>query len=167
MQTLYVGLGAAYFVNETADFAGVGTPGPNGWQWTPQAGDRAHSAGGGEDLSQRTHRAVPVSCRSPSSNHPPLPASRHENCPETVDRPAGGAGGLAAAAPRPNARGRAEQRRDRPQAGHRRADRRPHRRSKPNACRWRAKCPNSNRRCSTAGPNWPRRSASRKTNWSN
>jgi septal ring factor EnvC (AmiA/AmiB activator) len=34
VQTLYVGLGAAYFVNDTADFAGVGAPGKNGWQWT-------------------------------------------------------------------------------------------------------------------------------------
>jgi hypothetical protein len=36
VETLYVGLGAAYFVNQTADFAGVGAPGPTGWQWTPQ-----------------------------------------------------------------------------------------------------------------------------------
>lgn len=34
VQTLYVGLGAAYFVNDTADFAGVGAPGKEGWQWT-------------------------------------------------------------------------------------------------------------------------------------
>ena len=33
VQTLYVGLGAAYFVNDTADFAGVGAPGANGWEW--------------------------------------------------------------------------------------------------------------------------------------
>lgn len=33
VQSLYVGLGAGYFVNETADFAGVGTPGANGWEW--------------------------------------------------------------------------------------------------------------------------------------
>lgn len=33
VQTIYVGLGAAYFVNEAADFAGPGTPGPNGWEW--------------------------------------------------------------------------------------------------------------------------------------
>jgi septal ring factor EnvC (AmiA/AmiB activator) len=36
VQTMYVGLGAAYFVNETADFAGVGAPGASGWQWTNQ-----------------------------------------------------------------------------------------------------------------------------------
>ncbi len=34
VQTLYVGLGAAYFVNDTADFGGVGAPGKEGWQWT-------------------------------------------------------------------------------------------------------------------------------------
>jgi len=34
VQTLYVGLGAAYFVNDTADFAGTGAPGANGWQWS-------------------------------------------------------------------------------------------------------------------------------------
>jgi septal ring factor EnvC (AmiA/AmiB activator) len=36
VQTIYVGLGAAYFVNDTADFAGVGTPGAGGWQWSNQ-----------------------------------------------------------------------------------------------------------------------------------
>ena len=34
VQTLYVGLGAAYFVNDTAHFAGTGTPGANGWEWS-------------------------------------------------------------------------------------------------------------------------------------
>ena len=34
VQTVYVGLGAAYFVNETGDFAGTGSPGPEGWEWT-------------------------------------------------------------------------------------------------------------------------------------
>lgn len=33
VQTLYVGLGAAYFVNEAGDFAGTGAPGANGWEW--------------------------------------------------------------------------------------------------------------------------------------
>jgi septal ring factor EnvC (AmiA/AmiB activator) len=36
VQSLYVGLGAGYFVNETADFAGVGAPGANGWEWVNQ-----------------------------------------------------------------------------------------------------------------------------------
>jgi hypothetical protein len=34
VETVYVGLGAAYFVNDAGDFAGLGTPGPNGWDWT-------------------------------------------------------------------------------------------------------------------------------------
>jgi septal ring factor EnvC (AmiA/AmiB activator) len=33
VQTIYIGLGSAYFVNEAGDFAGVGTPGDNGWEW--------------------------------------------------------------------------------------------------------------------------------------
>jgi septal ring factor EnvC (AmiA/AmiB activator) len=34
VETVYVGLGAAYFVNDADNFAGMGTPGPNGWEWT-------------------------------------------------------------------------------------------------------------------------------------
>jgi len=34
VETMYVGLGGAYFVNDAGDFAGVGTPGANGWTWT-------------------------------------------------------------------------------------------------------------------------------------
>ena len=34
VETVYVGLGAAYFVNDAGDFAGLGTPGPSGWNWT-------------------------------------------------------------------------------------------------------------------------------------
>lgn len=34
VETVYVGLGAAYFVNDTANFGGVGSPGIVGWQWT-------------------------------------------------------------------------------------------------------------------------------------
>ncbi|TAL03948.1 MAG: DUF3450 family protein [Verrucomicrobia bacterium] len=46
VQTIYVGLGAAYFVNETADFAGSGTPGADGWQWTnkPELAPKVKSA---------------------------------------------------------------------------------------------------------------------------
>lgn len=35
VETLYVGLGSAYFVTDAADFAGAGTVGANGWEWTP------------------------------------------------------------------------------------------------------------------------------------
>jgi hypothetical protein len=34
VETVYVGLGAAYFVNDADNFAGTGTPGANGWEWT-------------------------------------------------------------------------------------------------------------------------------------
>lgn len=34
VQTVYIGLGVAYFVNEAGDFAGTGTAGKNGWEWT-------------------------------------------------------------------------------------------------------------------------------------
>jgi hypothetical protein len=33
VETVYVGLGAAYFVNDAGNFAGLGSPGPNGWEW--------------------------------------------------------------------------------------------------------------------------------------
>ncbi len=36
VETVYIGLGAAYFVNEAGDFAGTGAAGANGWQWTAQ-----------------------------------------------------------------------------------------------------------------------------------
>lgn len=42
VETVYVGLGAAYFVNEAGDFAGAGTPGKAGWDWKtmPELADR-------------------------------------------------------------------------------------------------------------------------------
>lgn len=36
VETVYVGLGAAYYVNEGGDVAGLGSPGVNGWEWTHQ-----------------------------------------------------------------------------------------------------------------------------------
>lgn len=36
VESVYVGLGAAFFVNATGDFAGSGSPGPKGWEWTNQ-----------------------------------------------------------------------------------------------------------------------------------
>jgi septal ring factor EnvC (AmiA/AmiB activator) len=36
VETVYVGLGAAYFVNEADTFAGTGAPGTNGWEWIEQ-----------------------------------------------------------------------------------------------------------------------------------
>ena len=34
VETVYVGLGAAYFVNDGGDVAGMGSPGPKGWEWS-------------------------------------------------------------------------------------------------------------------------------------
>jgi len=34
VESVYVGLGAAYFVNDANNFAGLGTPGKSGWEWT-------------------------------------------------------------------------------------------------------------------------------------
>jgi hypothetical protein len=34
VETVYVGLGAAYFVNDSDNFAGAGLPGAAGWEWT-------------------------------------------------------------------------------------------------------------------------------------
>lgn len=42
VDTVYVGLGAAYFVNDGNNFAGTGRPGPNGWEWTPQPDLASH-----------------------------------------------------------------------------------------------------------------------------
>jgi hypothetical protein len=36
VETIYIGLGAAYFVNEAGDFAGVGTFRGGAWEWTPR-----------------------------------------------------------------------------------------------------------------------------------
>jgi hypothetical protein len=36
VQSVYLGLGAGYFVNDAGDFAGVGSPGASGWEWTPK-----------------------------------------------------------------------------------------------------------------------------------
>ncbi|HEX7858825.1 MAG TPA: DUF3450 family protein [Verrucomicrobiae bacterium] len=33
VETVYVGLGAAYFTNDADDFAGLGLPAANGWDW--------------------------------------------------------------------------------------------------------------------------------------
>lgn len=37
VETVYLGLGAAYFVNDLGDFAGSGWPGAQGWEWKVQA----------------------------------------------------------------------------------------------------------------------------------
>lgn len=42
VETVYVGLGAAYYVNEAGNFAGFGSPNASGWEWKIQPG-LAHS----------------------------------------------------------------------------------------------------------------------------
>lgn len=37
VETVYVGLGAGFFVNQTGEFSGHGRPGPKGWEWTADA----------------------------------------------------------------------------------------------------------------------------------
>lgn len=37
VRTIYFGLGAAYFVDASGTYAGIGQPGPQGWTWTEQA----------------------------------------------------------------------------------------------------------------------------------
>jgi hypothetical protein len=36
VKTIYLGLGAAYYVDKTGQTAGYGVPGPAGWKWTAQ-----------------------------------------------------------------------------------------------------------------------------------
>lgn len=37
VETVYVGLGAAYFVNGLGDLAGLGAPAASGWEWTTKS----------------------------------------------------------------------------------------------------------------------------------
>lgn len=37
VDTVYVGLGAAFFVNQTGDFSGTGQPAAQGWEWSVNA----------------------------------------------------------------------------------------------------------------------------------
>lgn len=36
VETIYLGLAQAFFVDKVGEYAGVGVPGPAGWQWTPK-----------------------------------------------------------------------------------------------------------------------------------
>ena len=49
VRTLYVGLGQAYFVDQTGTFSGVGRPSLEGWAWEEQAG-----------LGERILRAIAI-----------------------------------------------------------------------------------------------------------
>jgi hypothetical protein len=64
VETVYVGLGGAWFVNETGDFAGAGVPGPNGWTWTVQPG-----------LADKVRLAIKIYRNEHSPGFVPLPVT--------------------------------------------------------------------------------------------
>ncbi len=64
VQTLYVGLGAAYFVNDTADFAGVGHPANDGWQWANQP-----------ELASRIQESIKIYRNERTAHFMPLPVT--------------------------------------------------------------------------------------------
>jgi len=64
VETVYVGLGGAWFVNETGDFAGAGVPGPNGWTWTVQP-----------DLAEKVRLAIKIYRNEHSPRFVPLPVT--------------------------------------------------------------------------------------------
>jgi hypothetical protein len=66
VQTVYVGLGAAYFVNEAADFAGLGAPGANGWEWTVKP-----------EIAPSVHEVVKIYRNEKAARFVTLPAAIH------------------------------------------------------------------------------------------
>lgn len=62
VSTIYFGLANAYFVDGTQTYAGFGTPGPNGWEWTTDA-----------SLARRIANAVAVYDTSRLAEFIPLP----------------------------------------------------------------------------------------------
>lgn len=64
VETVYVGLGAAYFVNQTGDFAGAGQPGSKGWEWSIQAA-----------LADRVREVVRIYRGERTAHFVPLPVS--------------------------------------------------------------------------------------------
>jgi septal ring factor EnvC (AmiA/AmiB activator) len=64
VQTVYIGLGAGYFVNEAGDFAGVGTPGAAGWEWTTRS-----------DLASKVQEVVKIYRMERTAKFVTLPAT--------------------------------------------------------------------------------------------
>lgn len=64
VETIYVGLGGAWFVNETGDFAGAGVPGPGGWVWSVQP-----------DLADKVRLAIKIYRNEHSPRFVPLPVT--------------------------------------------------------------------------------------------
>lgn len=49
VETIYLGLAQAFFVDKAGEYAGVGAPGANGWEWTPRP-----------ELAGRVQRALAI-----------------------------------------------------------------------------------------------------------
>ena len=64
VQTVYIGLGAAYFVNEVGDFAGTGTAGKSGWEWTTKP-----------EIASTVHEVVKIYRNERAARFVTLPAS--------------------------------------------------------------------------------------------
>jgi len=62
VQTLYVGLGQAYFVTASGDAAGYGFPTPDGWSWTEA-----------DDLAPRVAQAIAILKNEQIPAYVPLP----------------------------------------------------------------------------------------------
>lgn len=63
VETMYVGLAQAYFVDKAGEYAGVGVPGPQGWQWTPNnelAGKIQKSIAIYKNMTPATFVSLPV-----------------------------------------------------------------------------------------------------------
>jgi septal ring factor EnvC (AmiA/AmiB activator) len=64
VETVYVGLGVAYFVNDADNFAGMGIPGANGWEWTIKS-----------DLAEPVRKIVKIYRNEHPAHFVALPAS--------------------------------------------------------------------------------------------
>jgi cytochrome c556 len=64
VETVYVGLGAAYFVNDAGDFAGTGAPGADGWKWTPQP-----------EIAKNVREVIRIYRNEAAARFVPLPAT--------------------------------------------------------------------------------------------
>ena len=47
VETMYLGLGQAYFVDKAGDYAGVGTPSSRGWNWQPES-----------EIAEKVHQSI-------------------------------------------------------------------------------------------------------------
>jgi hypothetical protein len=66
VQTVYIGLGAAYFVNEAGDFAGTGAPGASGWEWNVK-----------NEIAPSVHEVVKIYRNEKAARFVTLPVAVH------------------------------------------------------------------------------------------